>query len=93
MESRENSFLRPLHRHAPMALRNPVVDFSAKGDDKTPYMFHQMPDLGFFTPRKVVLAVGMMRALPSLRAQEPTTPVSESMSPELRAPPVPELMC
>lgn len=29
------------------------------------YMFH-MPDLGFFTPWRVVLAIGRMRMLPSL---------------------------
>ncbi|PHH88523.1 hypothetical protein CDD83_7430 [Cordyceps sp. RAO-2017] len=33
------------------------------------YLFH-MPDLGFFTPRRVVLAVGMKRMLPFLQSRE-----------------------
>ncbi|UNI21604.1 hypothetical protein JDV02_007579 [Purpureocillium takamizusanense] len=35
-------------------------------DGRQQYLF-QMPDLGFFTPRRVVLAVGRLRMLPSLR--------------------------
>ena len=37
-----------------------------EGQQQQQYLFH-MPDLGFFTPRRVVLAVGRMRMLPSLR--------------------------
>lgn len=80
----ESSIEGPLRPTRPMGLRNPVVD-KPKAGDNLPYMFHQMPDLGFFTPRKVVLAVGMMRALPSLRAEEQTQ--------EMGPPPVPQIMC
>ncbi|KAL3955799.1 hypothetical protein ACCO45_011362 [Purpureocillium lilacinum] len=54
---------------APVAGTPDYIDAEGEeleGQQQQQYLFH-MPDLGFFTPRRVVLAVGRMRMPPSLR--------------------------